>query len=439
MKQLILTLLMLGAVSTIKAQSQTILLLDDAINLGLQNSYGIEIARNNEAISANLNTYGNAGFLPRATAVGSIGYTSNNTTQRFFSGDERTGRGAGNTNARAGLELVWTAFDGYRMFAAKERLELDQQRSRAFTISAMQDLATQIQNVYFTTIRIKQQIEIQEQAIELNVALRDLAANKVKIGTGTSLEVLQTTNRVNADSSILLSLIDQLRQTKISLNQLIGQNAVFTFEVPSEMPATILPKLEELTNIALAQSYDIKLLQYDEQIALAQIKEERAALYPTINVTAGYNFNFSRAEIGFLLSNRTFGPTVGINATYNLFPGRDIRRDLDNARLFKENIVLNQEDTKRNLKSELAILYQEYTASQKQLDLELRNLQTANTNTQLSQQLYQSGRATNFDVREAILAETQIKDRISNIQYRQKLIEVQLKSIAGIPLFNFSK
>lgn len=433
MKQLILTALMLTVFGALSAQN--LLSLEDAINIGLQNSYGIKIARNNEAIRTNLNTYGNAGFLPRATVTGSTGYTSNNTNQRFFSGDEQTGRGVGNTNARAGLELVWTAFDGYRMFAAKERLELDQQRSQAFTASAMQDLATQIQNVYFTVIRIRQQIEIQEQAIELNAALRDLAANKVKIGTGTSLEVLQTTNRVNADSSALLNLFDQLRQTKISLNLLMGQSPEITFEVPAEMPATIIPKLEDLTNIAIAQNYAIQLLQYDEQIALAQIREERAALYPTVNLTAGYNYNFSRAELGFLLSNQTFGPTVGINATYNLFPGRDVRKDIDNTRLLKENVILNREDAERTLRSDLAILYQEYTALQKQLDLELRNLQTANTNVELAQQLYQSGRATNFDVREAILAETQIKDRISDVQYRQKLIEVQLKSIAGIPLF----
>ncbi|MEM9848551.1 MAG: TolC family protein, partial [Bacteroidota bacterium] len=371
----------------------------------------------------------------RATVDASAGYTNSNTAQRFFSGDEQMGRGVGNTNARASIELVWTAFDGYRMFAAKERLELQAQRSQAFTASAMQDLATQIQNVYFTAIRIRQQIDIQEQAIELNVALRDLAANKVKIGTGTSLEVLQTTTRVNADSSLLLNLFDQLRQTKISLNLLMGQAANIEFTVPPEMPETLLPQLTELTKIAIAQNYNIRLLQYDEQIALAQIKEERAALYPNLNLTAGYNYNFSRAEVGFLLSNRTFGPAVGINATYNLFPGRDVRKDIDNARLLKENVALNRTDAERTLRADLALLYQEYSALQNQLDLEQRTLQTGSTNTQLAQQLYRSGRATNFDVREAILAETQIKDRISDVRYRQKLIEVELKSVAGIPLF----
>ncbi|MEM9886039.1 MAG: TolC family protein [Bacteroidota bacterium] len=434
MKQFLLTLT-LCTLTAFTSFAQNTLSLEEAINIALQNSYGVKIAKNNESISGNLNTYGNAGFLPQATVDASVGYTSNNTAQRFFSGDEQNGQGVGNTSVRAGLALVWTAFDGYRMFAAKERLELQAQRSQAFTASAMQDLATQIQNVYFTAIRIRQQIDIQEQAIELNVALRDLAANKVKIGTGTSLEVLQTTTRVNADSSLLLNLFDQLRQTKISLNLLMGQAADIEFAVPPEMPKTILPKLTQLTQIAIAQNYNIQLLQYDEQIALAQIKEERAALYPRLDLTAGYNYNFSRAEVGFLLSNRTFGPAVGINATYNLFPGRDIRKDIDNARLFKENVALNRADAERTLRADLALLYQEYAALQNQLDLEQRTLQTGSTNTQLAQQLYRSGRATNFDVREAILAETQIKDRISDVQYRQKLIEVELKSVAGIPLF----
>ncbi|MEM1326503.1 MAG: TolC family protein [Bacteroidota bacterium] len=434
MKQFLLTLT-LSALTLFTASAQDILSLEEAINIGMQNSYGIKIARNNEAISGNLNTYGNAGFLPRATIDGTAGYTSTNIAQRFFSGDEQNGQGIGNTNVQAGLALVWTAFDGYRMFAAKDRLELQEQRSQAFTASAMQDLATQIQTAYFTAIRIRQQIDIQEQAIELNVALRDLAANKVKIGTGTSLEMLQTTTRVNADSSLLLNLFDQLRQTKISLNLLMGQDADIEFAVPSDMPETVLPELDALTDIALAQNYNLRLLQYDERIALAQIKEERAALYPTLDLTAGYNYNFSRADAGFLLSNRTFGPAVGINLNYNLFPGRDVRNDIDNARLLKENIILNRADAERTLRADLALLYQEHTALQNQLDLEQRTLQTGSTNTQLAQQLYRSGRATNFDVREAILAETQIKDRISDVRYRQKLIEVEVLRVAGIPLF----
>lgn len=432
----ILTFIMLGSLFAGKVYTQELLTLEQAIAVGLENNYGIRIARNNETFASNNNTYGNAGYLPRVTTSGSVGYTSNNTVQKFFSGDERSGKGAGNTALRGGIELTWTAFDGFRMYAVKDRLDLVEQKSKSFTEKTMHDLASQIQILYSGLVRITQQMGIREQSIQLNESLRDLAANKVKIGTGTSLEILQTTNRLNADSSALLNIKEQLTQAKISLNRLIGREPTIDFIVPAEMAPVLLPATSELNQMALAQNYNIRLLNYDEQIALAQIKEEKSALYPTVNINSGYNYSFSKSEVGFLLSNRSYGPTIGLTLNYNLFPGRNLKKDIANGEIIKDNIVLTKEDLVQDIESNIAGLYQDYLALQDLLELETRNLQTAETNTSLAQQLYQSGRATNFDVREAILSETQIRDRISDVQYRQKLVEIQIKSVAGIPMYN---
>ena len=66
---------------------QDVLTLEEAIQTGLENNYNIRISRNNEAMAANSNTYGNAGFLPRATVAGTVSYSSSNTVQKLFSGD----------------------------------------------------------------------------------------------------------------------------------------------------------------------------------------------------------------------------------------------------------------------------------------------------------------------------------------------------------------
>ena len=415
--------------------AQQLLTLEEAIATGLENNYNILIARNNELIAGNRNNAGNAGFLPTVSANGSVSYTSNNTTQKFFSGDERQGTGAGNTAIRAGVAVRWTAFDGFRMYAVRDRLLLEEQRSKAFTRSEMQDLATQIQNVYYGMARIGQQIEITEQSIQLNLALRELADAKLKIGTGTSLEVLQTSNRLSVDSSALLNLGDQLVRSQIALNRLIRREPGIRFSVPAELPPAILPDLEELTRLALQENQQLQLLNFDEQIALTQIKEARASLYPNIELNAGYNYNFSRAEVGFLLSNRSFGPTVGITATYDIFTGRSLKKEIANAELFKENVNVSKSDLMEDIKANMANLYQEYQALLELEQLENRNLDIAGKNTVLARQLYRSGRATNFDVRQAILEETQVKDRLSDVQFRTKLAEIAMKSLAGIPLY----
>lgn len=421
---------------TTQAKAQDILTLHQAIQAGLEQNFAIKIVRNNEVIANNNNTLGNAGFLPSVTTNGSLAYTSNNTTQKFFSGEERSGRGAGNTNIRAGIALTWTAFDGFLMYAAKERLDLTEQRTKAVTRREMHELVTQIQQQYYNVVRIEQQIEIIEQSIFLNLALKNLAEAKLKIGTGTSLEVLQTANRLSADSSALLNLHDRSAQSKIVLSRLMNIPPAKNIQVNKELPPTVLPKLEELQRLATQQNFDLALLDYDGLIAQTQIKEAKSNLYPTVELNTGFNYNFSRAEVGFLLSNRTFGPTVGISANYAIFQGRSIKKEIANASIFMENVKLSQEDLEASIQSDIAFLYQNYQALLELQELEERNLETAQKNTQLSEELYRSGRATNFDVREAILAETQVKDRLSEVQFNQKQTEISLKNLAGIPLYN---
>lgn len=423
-------------VLSLSLQGQDLLSVEEAIRLGLENNYNVRIARNNELIAGNNNTAGAAGFLPRVNLNGNVSRTINNTKQVFFSGDERSGVGAGTTRYGFGGQISWTAFDGFQMYATRDRLGFEEQRSQAFTQSAMQDLATAIQSAYYSIVRLVQRVDIIEESIQLNIALKELAENKVKIGTGTSLDVLQTINRLNADSSALLALQDQMVQSKLSLNRLIGRAPEVQYTLPQDIPSAVLPQLEELSQLAIAQNFELKVLSFDEQIALAQIKEARSALYPTITVNANYDYNFSRAEVGFLLSNRSFGPTVGLTATYDIFTGRSIKKDLASAELFKQNSILARESLKEDIQSEMAIAYQNYLALFRLRDLENRNLTTAETNTALARQLYGSGRATNFEVREAILTETQIKDRLSEINFQIKLSEIQLKSLAGIPLFD---
>lgn len=57
----------IGLLHAVQAQQDT-LRLDEAIQLGLQNNYAIQIAHNESAIAENNASLGNAGFLPRLSA-----------------------------------------------------------------------------------------------------------------------------------------------------------------------------------------------------------------------------------------------------------------------------------------------------------------------------------------------------------------------------------
>lgn len=426
--------LWLGVCFSVELSSQTRLTLDEAIQIGLENNFDIRIARVNEEIAANNNTIGNAGGLPVARTTGGLTYTSNNTRQQFFSGDVREGKSAGNTNARAGLEFTWTAFDGYRMQARKERLDQLEGRSKDLTALQMHNLVTQIQADYYDLVRQQQQIQIVKEAIMLDLALRNLAQQKLRLGVTTELEVLQTTNQLNADSSALVSREDILQRSVIAFNRLIGRGPDAVFAPDTAFVRQVLPVQSELLRRSLSTHPQIKLLQTDEKLALIQLKEAKADLFPTIGVNAGYNFNYSRAEVGFLLSNRSFGPTGGITLNYDIFPGRNLKKDFANIDLFRKTLELTRQDLELDLQAQIAQWYAQYQNLLAQSELEARFVSTAQRNTQLANQLLAQGRTTDFEVREAILRESQAKDRLSDVQYRLKLAETQLWSLSGNPL-----
>lgn len=425
-------IIILAQILTFISVGQAPLSVEEAIQIGLENNYDIRIARNNEAIATNNNTAGNAGFLPTASIFGSVNYSSNNSIQKFFSGQEQMRTGAGNTSVRAGATVNWTAFDGFKMYAVRDRLNLTEQKSKALTRSEMQDLVFRIQSSYQDLIRINQQINNTLSSIQLNEALYQLAGQKLNLGATTKLEVLQSANRVKADSAQLLNHQNQLGLLKISFNRLLLRDANMRFDVDTTFSAQLLPDYNAIMEMALQQNSQLELLSYDEKIALAQIKEARAQLFPTLDLNAGFNYNWSKAEAGFLLSNRTFGPTIGLSANYDIFTGKNLKKDIQNVELLQENIKLTRQQIEEDLKSQLASWYQNWQGLEDLKRIEISNLLTAEQNTELARELYRSGRATNFEVREAILNETQVKDRLSDTTYRQKLTEIEIFYLAGI-------
>ena len=82
----IVTACAFSSVSTVKAQ---VLSLKDCLEEGLQNNYSLRIVHNEEQISKNNATLGNAGYLP--TLDFSAGYTGNLELARIYNIDSQTG------------------------------------------------------------------------------------------------------------------------------------------------------------------------------------------------------------------------------------------------------------------------------------------------------------------------------------------------------------
>lgn len=103
--------------------------LKSCLEYGLQNNYSLRITRNEEQVSKNNATLGNAGYLQHLTCQQVIKELLITLTVKCVPPENTSKRMVYSTQAmNVGLNLNWTIFDGFNITANYQRLkELERQ------------------------------------------------------------------------------------------------------------------------------------------------------------------------------------------------------------------------------------------------------------------------------------------------------------------------
>jgi outer membrane protein TolC len=418
-----------------RLNAQEILSAEDAVRIGIAQNFSIKILRNQEVLAGNNNTPGNAGMLPTVSTVGTASYAVNNTEQKFFNGETRGGKGASNIGFRTGLEVNWTAFDGFRMFVEQDRLQALESQSRTQTVAQMQDLAARILEAYYNLVQLELSTDNLRYAVSLDRDLLQLVENKKRIGTATGLELLQSRSRFTADSARLVQLETDIQRARKNFNQLLNRPVDEGFQVDSMLSSILLPSLDELLERGRQANPSLLLSRIERALTSLATSGLRSNLWPELSFQGTLNYNFQRNDIGFLLSNRNFGPTIGLTLRYNIYDGNNRTRNIANARIAEENAALREAELQQIVEAQIRTRYGDYQALRQLAELEALNLKVAEEQATLARELYRLGRTTNFEVREAILQGIQANDRVIQNLFQLKQIEISLLNLAGIPLY----
>lgn len=408
---------------------------ESAVKIGLEKNFGIQILRNNERIAQLNNTPGRAGLLPNLGVNSLANYASNNTEQKFFNGETRSGIGAGNLTTRMGLEMNWTAFDGFNMFVERDRLALMEKMSRAETTAQMQTFAAGILAAYYRLVELERSTENLRYAVTLDRDILDLVKNKKKIGTANGLEVLQSQTRLNSDSARLVLLENDISRSRMNFNILLNLDPKTPFTLDTRFQNANMPSLDELLLRTRQNHPDLLLTKLQKEQAALRLETVKSSFWPVVTLQAAYNVAFSRSEVGFLLSNRSNGPFVGLTLRYTIFDGQNRKNDQEIALVQMENAALRETDLLTILEGRIKTKVSDYSALSNLISMEEENLDASRQQSALARELYRLGKTTNFEVRESILQEIQALDRVINAQARVKQVEIEIFNDAGIPLF----
>jgi outer membrane protein len=427
------SMVLIFALLALSAAGQQAVTLEDLVARAMQENYQVRIIRNQEQMARNQNTLGNAGFMPSLGVRADRVWGIQNTEQRFFSGETRSGSNARNDRLDAFVELDWMVFDGFRMFANRNRLNALEQMGIADTRFYVEQTMADMAELYYQLIMELQMLESLRKSFRISDFRLRLESQKRNVGTGNALLYHQALIDFNSDSALIVNQQRVIRDLQIQMNYLVGQPA--RTEIVPALDVFQLQGLDDeqvLLDAALQNSSQLERARLEELITESSARMERAARYPQISLFGNYSYTSQNNEVGFIETSTMYGGQYGIRVRFNLFDGGRVNTAVRNAALARENAMIAADDARAALESQLAALLNAYEAYLTQYRLLEQSLQASGTSLEIAREQLQEGFINGFDFRQTQLASLRVENQLTALRYSLKATEIQIFRLSGM-------
>ncbi|TFU91379.1 TolC family protein [Dysgonomonas mossii] len=432
MKKYILIIILAIAAPSI-CNSQVVFDLKRCIETGLQKNYDIRIMRNNQEISDNNLTVGNAGYLPSVDLTTGYSGSVNNTTQNLANGEKNKNNGIHNQLLNAGVNLNWTVFDGFNIQTNHQRLKELQKMGELNTRLTIENFVSGLTSEYYNYIQQNIRLKNLKSAVKLSKERLRIVEARYEIGAGSRLDLQQAKVDFNSDSSRLIKQYEVLYTSRISLNQMMAADNIEQLIVTTDsiIEFNQFINKEDVWQKTLSSNTFLLLSNKNKNLSLLDLKTVQSENYPYLKLNAGYGYTKNIYNTGTIDNQNNLGLTYGLTLGFNLFDGFNRKRKQKNARIEVENKELQYEQTILSLKADFSNMWMAYRNNIDLTNLEKENVQTAKENHEIAIERYKLGDLSGIELREAQNSLLEAEERLVQAEYNTKLCEISLMQISG--------
>jgi len=341
-----------GATTSVQAQELT---RAQAVELALERNYGIRIAQTNADLADVGNAWGAAGALPSLGLNANAGGNVNDQTQNpstFLPIATQS------TSVSPGVQMQWRLFDGWGMFATKDRLALLAEQAHGNAGLVVESTVQAVLTAYDNVLVQEESAKVLRSALDLTRARLARLKRSVDLGAAGTFDQLQFDNALLNDSTALLRQEVAVRAARRNLNLLMVQDeeVVWTLTSPLAMPTGGL-NLDALTDQLTTSNQSIQNAVLSKQLAETGLRQAKARLYPVVGLTANWgktvgtsgtrselppDLIFNPFEDGDISSNVTnYGAALTLN--FNLFNGGATKRAMEQAQIQVDLAMLDHD------------------------------------------------------------------------------------------------
>ncbi len=416
----------------IVGKAQEPLTIEDAIALALDHNFDIQLSQNSVEEAENNSSIYNSGFLPSAAASGNLNYANNNSKLTDQSNVERKIEGIQTKGYGASVSLNYVLFNGgarkYKYDNLKSLYELSNSQKQIQIENTLIDVYT----TFYNMARNQEQLNTMKEAYAISKERVERLEANLSYGQSTTLDVLNARVDANADSINLINVDVLVQNNRRSLNFLLGRDVNTPFVADKSVVLDEALSYETLLEQLRSQNNELKQMEIYSSISAQDLKINQAGWLPSVSTSVGYGINYNdNGPAGFFAVQQSNGLNAGLSLSWNIFDGGTTKVKVQNAKIALKTQEINRQKLTLNLENQLANYWAEYNTQKAIMENEKINIEISNQNFLKSKELFNLGKITSLDFRQAQLNLINTKLTLLNATYNAKIAELQLKKFAG--------
>ena len=438
MKKIIILLTLTFALS-VNAQVVKSLTLKEAINYALENKAEAKKAKLQVENSEYQIQEVRSRALPQISANGSLTY--NPVLQTTVIDGANFGQ-PGSTiqanfgqkwNSTAGVSLTQAIFDQTvftGLKAAKSTREFYQINEQLTEEQVIERVANNYYQVYVQ----RQKLTVIDSLYKNTTKVKDIIKGQYDNGLAKKIDLDRTLVRISNINTQRQQVLNAVQIQENALKFYMGMPIETQIEIPQTAFEVSPQSLSEIPNTANRTEY--LLLKKQEQLLFYQKKAVEAGYYPTLSLSAGYNYigQGPKMPIGGKPSDGVYWSdfsSIGLNLKVPIFTGFGTRAKVRQADIDLRTIKEDINDTKLSL--DLA-----FANAKTQIDNSLTTINNQRENAQLAKEVldntrnnYIQGLASLTDLLDAENSLTEAQNNYTSAILDYKLAEIQLIKSKG--------
>ena len=383
--------------------SQDSLSLSNALQIGLENNFQVQIYEQEYEISKLNNSWGTVGRFP-SVSLGATNINRYDDSPNQINPDQRLKY---TTNAISPfVNLNWLLFSGFGVKMNKDRLELLENLSEGYSSLVVENTMQAIILGYYKVLLEQEKLEILRKVKELSGDRFRYEEARKALGSSVTFDVLQAKNSFYSDSTNYLLQELNVKNAQLNLNLLLGEPPeVKFFLTDSFRVKRPVYNYDTLYNSMMASNKNLQNQYINQEILKKEIGIQKSNLYPTISMNAGADYGETRLNYENLdpINTNSFDYYANFTLSFNLFNGGNTRRAIKSAQISEQIGQLETSELEQTLGNYLLNQYDLYFIRKQLYDVAEVNLESAELNLEISTERYRSGTINSFNFRDVQL------------------------------------